>query len=351
MCMDDLATAIVRYALDQPFRQSRPIGSRAFSKHLRDRGLDVHEHVLHDLAVAGVLRPIAVDDAALAGTQRERFHPVELVGGSTVFADSGRQVLPDDVQLRTAITDPVPDMLWHPFQLWHVSSVVRVIESLRVSPLQWLYSKESFERLFMRGYDLGDPRIRIAHFAESDRAQEFYRVLAVLLAVEPLVAGATVGEIRIAEFPQDESFDGYYSWRERFDPTALLRETGATLDLLRKWHRKLAVWAELADPVGSWRKVLRYSPREKRLQFRGPALLAEDGYYAAEILRRYLAAFHGIHDLPDEDQVRLGPQVQAAKKRLYGSRTTTDGDRSVKRNVLRAYRLDPGPAYAVVCRR
>ena len=339
----DLASAIVRYALDQPFRQSWPIGTRDFSKYLRDRGLHLGTNVLTDLAIAGVLLPIAVDDAALAVTQQDRYRPVLVGRDRTTFADVGRPVLPEDVQLRTTVRDPIPDMLWHPFQLWYVSSVVRIIETPSISAIQWLYSRESFERLIAHRYDLVDPTADLARFAESDQAQEFYRVLAVLLAAEPLVAGATVGTIRISKFPREETFDDYYEWRDRFDPNALLRETGATVDLLRKWHRELADWAGLRDPVGSWREVLRYAPRDKRLQFRGDALLAEDGYYAAESLRRYLAAFHGVNDLPDEDQIGLGPQVPAVKERLYGSRTTTDGDRSVKRNVLRAYHLDPAP--------
>ena len=269
----DLASAIVRYALDEPFRQSRPVSTRDFSKYLRDRGLHLGANVLTDLAIAGVLLPIAVDDSALADTQQERYRPVLLAGSGTVFADVGRPVLPEDVELRTTVRDPIPDMLWHPFQLGHVSSVARIVEGPRISPMQWLYPKEAFEALITRRYDLIDPRAGLARFTESDQAQEFHRVLAVLLAAEPLVAGATVGRLRLTGWPQQESLDGYYNWRDGFDPNALLRETGATVDLLRKWHRELADWAELSDPVGSWREVLRYAPRDKRLQFRGTCLV------------------------------------------------------------------------------
>ena len=84
-------------------------------------------------------------------------------------------------------------------------------------------------------------------------------------------------------------------------------------------------------------------PRERRLTLKDAALRAEEGYYQAEVLRRYLEIYHGVTDLPDEDLVRLGPQVPSYKERFFGRQTTTDGNRSVFRNVVRRYDLDPQP--------
>ena len=115
---------------------------------------------------------------------------------------------------------------------------------------------------------------------------------------------------------------------------------GIDLDLVKRWHHALALGAELGDPLSAWREVVRYATREKRLTLKGRALQGEEGYYQAEVLRRYVEYYHGVTDLPDEDLVRLGPQVPVYKQRIFGATTTTDGDRSVFRNVVRQYGLD-----------
>ena len=171
---------------------------------------------------------------------------------------------------------------------------------------------------------------------------ESFAILGMLLAAEPMVIEALTGRIKFDALSR-ESHEGLMAWRDGINHDRVLSENHSSVEMIRRWHTKLAVDAELGDPLSSWRELVAYVPRDKRLTLKGAALRAEDGYYHAAVLRRYLENYHAVTDLPDEDLVRLGPQVPSYKERLFGSPTTTDGNRSVFRNVVRRYHLDPQP--------
>ncbi|MCY4528359.1 MAG: hypothetical protein OXD46_04925 [Chloroflexi bacterium] len=176
----------------------------------------------------------------------------------------------------------------------------------------------------------------------TERWSEAFAVIGMLLAVEPLVIEALTGRITW-DVLRGETDEGMFAWRQGINHDCVLSENHCSVEMIRRWHEDLAIDAELGDPLGWWRELIAYVPRQRRLKFKGAALCAEDGYYQAEVLRRYLAIYHGVTDLPDEDLVRLGPQVPNYKERFFGRQTTTDGDRSVFRNVVRQYDLDPQP--------
>ena len=141
----------------------------------------------------------------------------------------------------------------------------------------------------------------------------------------------------------DEGIEGYFAWREQVEPADVLTKTGTTVEVLKGWHRALALEASFRDPVESWRTLIRFAPRDKRAGFRGNAALAEELYYASEVLRRFLENHMGIVGLLEEDDVRYGAQGPAVKERLFGNPRTIDFDRSVFRQVVRQYHLDPQP--------
>ena len=187
-----------------------------------------------------------------------------------------------------------------------------------------------------------DPREQLVGLTNDVRWFESYAVIGMLLTAEPLVVESLTGRIQ-TDALRNETFEGLFAWRQKVDHDCVLRTNQSGVEMIRRWHAKLAIEAELGDPMSRWRELIAYVPRDKRLELRGAALRAEDGYYQAEVLRRYLEKYHGVNDLPDEDLVRLGPQVPDYKKRFFGSQTTTDGNWSVFRNVVRQYDLDPQP--------
>ncbi len=176
----------------------------------------------------------------------------------------------------------------------------------------------------------------------QERWFESFAVIGMLLAAEPLAIEALTGRISW-DVLRGETDEGMFAWRQGINHNSVLSKNRCGVEMIRHWHKVLAIDAELGDPLSDWRELIAYVPRQKRLTLKGAALRAEDGYYQAEVLRRYLSIYHGVTDLPDEDLVRLGPQVSSYKERFFGRRTTTDGNRSVFRNVVRQYDLDPQP--------
>jgi hypothetical protein len=186
---------------------------------------------------------------------------------------------------------------------------------------------------------------RVSEFVGSDELVEFEAVLSLVLAVEPLVLQPTRGLVTFRFTNIEPSWDDYNGWVSAIDHGALMDEVGLSLDVLKGWHNRLATAAVLVDPLERWRVLVRYAPRSERERLKGDALQAEDLYYAAEVLRRYLEDFQGVTDLQEEDNITAGPQVPAMKERFYGKSTTTTADRSVFRNVVRQFGLDPQPRF------
>lgn len=184
---------------------------------------------------------------------------------------------------------------------------------------------------------------RLIDFCNSTDRRDFQKVLAILLSAEPLVILSLRSHLSLNHTLGQESVDQYFTWRANTDPEGGLSAVGVTVDLLKTWHAKLALAAHFNDPLERWRTLVRYAPREQRLRFQKNALLAEELYYAAEVLRRYLEHYHGADDLLEEDDVAYGQQGPAVKQRMYGKRRTTEFDRSVFRHVVRQFDLDPQP--------
>lgn len=339
MIPDSLVEVTVRAALGEPYRQTAALRTRAFVGWLKDRDCPLDERALLFLAREGILPPIAWDTPPNR-PHSERFVPVTLDDGLLVYGDRGERPELERLFKPTPLSEGLDTCWWHPFQLWRAIRLMRSL-SVSVSATQPLHGSEAHQQLIAWLYEHHGPLDALLEMTQQEAWEDSYRVTALLLATEPLVVERLTNRIRLSRF--GEAIDGLFEWRGGFNHAQLLIETGADLDLIREWHGRLAVEAELGDPLSSWRELIRYASREKRLELEGRALQGEEGYYQAEVLRRYVEVYHDVHDLADEDLVRLGPQVPAYKERFFGSRTTTDGDRSVFRNVVRQYGLDPQP--------
>lgn len=342
---EPLVRLIADEAVKQPFRQSTLMDSERFARWLQDRGLRLAWTTLHHLAMTGLLRPVLViahDEPRLQDGRR--FRPYAIEGGQSAFLDLGTVVAEADIgppldnsaaphNLRGAL-------LWHPFQLWEVEQVARRLElpiALQVS----LQDSASLARLVATLHD--QIRRSLTRYAQSEERGEFAKILAVLVAVEPAVITQVDTKIRLNSFPQSETLEEYYRWVEQVDWPRVLEHTHLTVDRLLRWHSKLATAGQVSDPNERWRTVIRYAPRDKRLRFKNDALKAEEFYYAAEVIRRYVERYFGRTDVPEEDDVGYGQQGPTVKQRVYGSPRTTDFNRSVFRQVVRQFDLDPQP--------
>lgn len=335
----DLAAFIAREAITQPYRQVDVLNTREFDGWLSKRGMRLGTDSLVDLWKMGVLHPIAVLEPALTSMDRSRFVRVDLGYDVPSYVDLG--ATPTDCLIRRPIRDFPPSavldsLLWHPFQLFEIHWLMRCLH-FNASPIAPLYGPDGFDRL---ASDLGKQiEQHVREFASHKDHHEFLRVLAVLVAAEPLVH--TDLDRRVRTHPTaGETFDEYFHWVDTYDHAIIEYRSGLTPERLEEWHNKLSTQGWLVDPLEDWRILVRHASLEKRARLKDTALAAEDLYYCAEVIRRYLERYCNCV-LLEEDDVRHGPASQDVKERFFGSRRTVDFDRSVFRRIARSFDLDP----------
>jgi hypothetical protein len=280
-----------------------------------------------------VLEPCNGDPpAALA-----RLVQVELGLDSPSYLDLGVSLAGDaslatDFHLSGRMGD---SLLWHPCQLWEFHRLAQLVRiDLTISNV--LFGVESCTRtLELLASGLRD---RLAEFADGEQRAQFHRMLALMLLAEPRVHTAIDPTVHTSPFI-GETFSGYFEWLSNESDRDLLAVVGTAVDEVEGWHGEIALVAQLADPVRDFRVLLRHAARDRRKRLHNAALLANDLYDHAEILRRYLETYHN-RTLLEEDDVIHGPQGPVVKHRLYGARRTADFDRSVFRQILRSFDLD-----------
>ena len=350
-----LAKMLVHQAVLAPYRQIDPIRSDRFVEWLRKRGIGLGMRdwqTLHHLWQIGVLHPVAVRDTAdsgksipiLATVADQRLIPVGEWRGGRVYADIGTDVA-GDTPLRPPHSIPSDyrdALLWHPFQLWafvHLDGLLRPQDRwhhMLSSPDQHLAARDQYWHRV-----LADVR----EFGRNDCHHSFLRLLALLLAAEPLVHPWIYPRVRLD--PSERSLEQYFEWRESRVGYHLLDLSGLAIGEAVDWHRKLAFLATSHDPVEHWRKLLRHADRDEREKFEGDALCAHSLYDAAETLRRYLDRYRW-YPLPDEADVIRSP-ARNARVNLdrYGRARTSDYERGMFRRIARQYQVDPG--YRTYC--
>ena len=336
----DLAVATARYAISEPYRQTDVLTTHELVGWLRNRGISLQWNTLHQLWRAAIIRPIAVLDPAvqLLTAAIDRLAPVDLGFDVPSYVDLGA-----DAPLATVIESgwDLPGglskcLLWHPSQLWSFMWLARILEP-RMALDTALFGRASF--INTAEHVVSTVPEGLIQFVSSESNGEFERVLSLLLTVEPLVHSQVNSRIRTRP-SYDESFEDYHNWVQVQDGRSALYSAGLSVEVATKWHRDIAVRAQIEDPVECFRELFRHANRDRRERMTGKALRSHTLYDMAETLRRYLETYHDV-ELLEEDDARHGPAGPAAKRRLYGAPRTADFDRAVFRRMARRFDIDP----------
>lgn len=335
-----LAETVARAAILEPYRQIETLTTRQFVSWLKNRGIPLQWESLHHLWTIGVLHPVAVLAPALpaAPSVSNRFAELDLGYEVKSFIDLGEHVPPNPplappLELPPELADC---LIWHPFQLWLFCWLSRrlaipmTLDAVLSGPDRYLVASGEY---------VSRTSGKIVDFANSEQHHSFIRLLALLLSIEPLVHTSVDSRVRVRS-GADESFEGYFAWRDSQDGQAWLDATGLSIEDIEQWHGQLAVKASIEDPLAAFRPLVRHASRSKRDRLKGQALQAHNLYDTAEVLRRYVEGYHG-RQLPEEDVVRQGARGAAVKQRLYGSPRTGDFDRAVFRRIARDFEVDP----------
>ena len=284
-------------------------------------------------------RPIPI----LETVAEERLLPVSEGWGGHIYADLGIHVA-DDAPLRPP--DPIPPefrdaLLWHPFQLWGFHYLNEVLRRKYLWSLV-LCGPDRHRTSLDQDWNLDLDAVRA--FGRDDRHLSFLRLVALLLASEPLVHTWIYPSVRLS-LP-DREVHTYFDWREAQVGYHLLGTSGLTRSEASDWHRQLSFVAKSCDPLERFRKLLRHADRDEREGLKDAALRAHSLYDTAEFLRRYLHRYHW-HPLPDEPDVDFPEYNAHINFERYGRGRTSDFERNMYRRIARRFDVDPG--YRIYC--
>ncbi len=99
-----------------------------------------------------------------------------------------------------------------------------------------------------------------------------------------------------------------------FSPAEIVSQVGLDVPMLIQWVRRLLAFAESIDPLLSWRELIRYFSYGKRQRLKFEALLAQDYYETAEILKLFITDLDSGSDLGAlVDLSDLAPREHASK--------------------------------------
>jgi len=221
----DIAKQIAREAISEPYRQIDALPTEKFRQWLRKRDIHfVNWQTLHVLWATGILRPVAVQNDALTTTPildvNGRFEEVELGWHEPAYVDLGSdiQTVPARSAWQGKFDSALRDSLWwHPFQLPQLLKVSTILQSNTAIDMS-LQGSAAYAKF--AGESVASVPDRLMRFAQEEQNESFQRLLALLLAVEPLIHPSVYGSITVTS---DEMFEQYFEWRESIDAASLMQ--------------------------------------------------------------------------------------------------------------------------------
>lgn len=228
----DVARGLVRYAYLEPFRQTRLLQQNEFDSYLNERGVHLPDWVLDHFARQGIVHPLLVSNPERPNDGR--FVPIDGLG--CMLADRGvdavRETIPPPrFPLPGKGFQPLADEIyWHPFQLWALYHVASSLQE-PLTGISALNSAESLAKLTRRQRKLAQRYV--LEWTRSSKYEEFYRVLFVLVAVEPLLIDHVDNKIRVSLYPGEQSVQDYFEWKQGVDGGEILKEAGVSIQTLK----------------------------------------------------------------------------------------------------------------------
>jgi hypothetical protein len=338
MIGEDLVRITAEAAFDEPFRQIQPMTTYGFRKWLDTLGFSFHNwQTLHYLWKHGIILPVGVTGLAIEKTpeiDEGRFVSTVVHQGVQIYGDLGvRKVrLPALEWNYEDIPELSRSLWWHPLQLFQFIRLERKVE--RNWSLDTLLRDVGENYIYWERNLREKSRESLGIDVATDDNQEFRRILALNLQIEPIVHGAVHGSIR---WGIGEEIEEYYEWRDGMLDKDLLQKVGLSEKQARKWHEKLAISANLRDPLRGLRTLVNQVSPDHLAKTKGVVLRTNILLRQAESLRRYLEWKFEI-ELPEEDDYLL--KQEWVKQENYGTKRLLDGDRLARRRIVRKYGLD-----------
>jgi len=140
--------------------------------------------------------------------------------------------------------------------------------------------------------------------------------------------------------------EDWFKWGKRLDVDNEVNRLGLNVDTLRNWYERFSIDGNEYDPLRQWFVLVRHIRPSKRQQLKGQALLAQEYYDAAYVLK-YLLEDLGVTDVCEPDEVCDG-RKGSWKPRRYGGKVDYK-TRFVLENILVEYGVSTRYTVFLLC--
>jgi len=355
-------TSLVNTILKNPFQQTFLMGTWKFRTFLEKRGIRIRDDDLESFEEKGFLYPVVrvVRPTYLLkkikkvenGRIKEYLQPLkegEIFDGETVerYAAVGADThelynhLQDGLLVFPAKSNFKPWKeynngrkttvlpFYHPYQAICVNEILGAL-SFTNRDIPQLETNELVKRIekLRRYYEI---RRNIL----LKTLKEYQKIIHLLLLIQdrylPFIRKRFRGR-GMGDF--DEFWNNWFEWTQKFDPHAIFRESGFTVEQIKKIRLRFAGQASFIDPLRKWYILIHHIPYSKREKLKGNALLAQDYYEIADMIGNFLTDLTGEKQLDSDDL--FDGRHGSWKKDWYG-REVNYKSREVLQKVLTEY--------------
>ncbi len=346
--------------LEKRFPQARVLSGRDFVRFCKDRGFRIGLKDLEAFERDGLLSPLF----------RVRRQEIPLKKVEEGFAPLTEE---DDPALAVSktygeVSTGIDDLRWHrdrglitfpgegPFREWgeykdrgwdveipfyHPLQALAVRPAIRATKVSFTRSilgaspEELAERLetARKGHSF-DAKIASGELQHLDELMRLaLRVEDALLPNLRLILRGSGGMRGVEEEEPD-----WWTWRQGLDWDGVLELLGWNAEDIKALYRHWAVNASFDDPLDNWYLLVQNIRYRRRQRLKGAALLAQDRYEVAMMLRAVYREVTG-EALPPPDDVH-DARGGSWKERWYGTRDVA-GNHQARLRLLTDYGLNP----------
>src|SRR2546425_4715173 len=334
-----------RIFLEKVFPQVRALTPMNFRDYCTDRGIsvDLRLRLLERLDLQGLVPPMLRVSREKVSPRRSVKVSYGIIQTSVPGLQSARSrglvEFPEDIHSRPwkeykESYNEVVVPLYHPLQVLMVEPVARIGEVT--------FSDSLLEA------EPEDILARVTKFRENRAAWlrgigEAIKQREQLIRLILLVEDAFLPDLRSSFIPDPmrdfwDWFAEWSDWRRNLDWKSVILSSGWTVDEVRSAYEFWAIRAVVHDPLERWYILASGMRYEKRRKLKGSALLAQDLYDIAMMLK-WLYEYATGESLPMPDEV-TDLTKGAWKEEWYGAKAVLTDRRAMLR-LLTEYGLNP----------
>ena len=149
------------------------------------------------------------------------------------------------------------------------------------------------------------------------RIDDYYKLTEILLAIQNRYYPYTKSDERyIRVTSSDPSFD-WYEFKKSWDPKKIFKELKIRKKFLSHWYNQLVFEIHQIDDLKEWHPFIRFFTLDKKKKLKGKALLVEDFYGHAFMLKMFFEDLTGeLLAHPDEGIFTIFGEHLPLKRRL-----------------------------------